>query len=157
MLSTRDGSYYSYVTSYVCAALERRDDDDGSEVAWGSHDVLIERRVCLRVKKVSRVLDVYCLYTSWEIHRKRFIDAGRPSNVMTMMMMMIMTMIQVPMCYIGSWKRYYSWIPINIFLWYYTRCSRHDYYKGRTNFNDLRKCFFVYSFIMKTIHGQRSK
>lgn len=32
MLSTRDGSY-SYVISYVCAALERRDDYDGSEVA----------------------------------------------------------------------------------------------------------------------------
>jgi hypothetical protein len=57
MLSIRHGSY-GYVISYgcvcvcvcVCAALERRD-DDGSEVAGGSHDVLIERRVCLRVKK----------------------------------------------------------------------------------------------------------
>jgi len=35
----------------ACTALERRDDDDGSEVSGGSHDVLIERRVCLRVKK----------------------------------------------------------------------------------------------------------
>lgn len=47
MLSTRDGLFY--------IGIHMNDlTDDGLEAVQGSHNVLIERRVCLRVK--SRVL-----------------------------------------------------------------------------------------------------
>lgn len=40
-----------YIVMLVCVLHLNDDDDDGSEVVRGSYDVLIERRVCLRVKK----------------------------------------------------------------------------------------------------------